>query len=70
MKISEIREMRPDERQIELEKLEKSLFNLRTRAETEKLENTQLLKNMKRDIARFKTIINQSRPPKADKVKG
>jgi large subunit ribosomal protein L29 len=60
MKVSEIREMRPDERQSELEKLEKSLFNLRTRAETEKLENTQLLKNMRRDIARFKTIIKQS----------
>ncbi|MBU1260334.1 MAG: 50S ribosomal protein L29 [Planctomycetes bacterium] len=59
MKVSEIREMRPDERQSELEKLKKALFNLRTRAETEKLENTQLLKNMKRDIARFKTIIRQ-----------
>lgn len=59
MKVSEIREMRPDERQNELEKLKKALFNLRTRAETEKLENTQLLKNMKRDIARFKTIIRQ-----------
>lgn len=60
MKASEIREMRPDERQSELEKLEKDLFNLRTRAETEKLENTQLLQNMRRDIARFKTIMKQS----------
>jgi len=60
MKASEIREMRPDERQSELGKLEKALFNLRTRAETEKLANTQLLQNMKRDIARFKTIIKQS----------
>jgi len=70
MKASEIREMRPDERQSELAKLEKALFNLRTRAETEKLENTKLLQNMKRDIARFKTIIKQSRPPQADKLKG
>ena len=60
MKASEIREMRPDERQGELEKLEKELFTLRTRAETEKLENTHLLRNIKRDIARFKTIMRES----------
>jgi large subunit ribosomal protein L29 len=70
MKASEIREMRPDERQMELEKLEKELFNLRTRAETEKLENSQLLRNTRRNIARFKTIINQSRTPQAEKLKG
>ena len=60
MKASEIKEMRPDERQGELEKLEKELFTLRTRAETEKLENTHLLRNIKRDIARFKTIMRES----------
>jgi large subunit ribosomal protein L29 len=60
MKPSEIREMRPDERINELEKLERDLFNLRTRAVTEKLENTHLLKNVKRDIARIKTVIRQS----------
>jgi large subunit ribosomal protein L29 len=60
MKAKEIRSMRPDERQGELEKLEKELFNLRTRAETEKLENTHLLGDMRRDIARFKTIIKQT----------
>ncbi|MGD0785494.1 MAG: 50S ribosomal protein L29 [Sedimentisphaerales bacterium] len=60
MKAKEIRGMRPDERQGELEKLEKELFNLRTRAETEKLENTHLLGDMRRDIARFKTIIKQT----------
>lgn len=65
MKASQIREMRADERQGELEKLEKELFNLRTRAETEKLENTHLLRNIKRDIARFKTIIKQSQLKKA-----
>lgn len=60
MKAIQIREMRPDERQGELEKLEKELFTLRTRAETEKLENTHLLRNIKRDIARFKTIMRES----------
>jgi large subunit ribosomal protein L29 len=60
MKAKEIRGMRSDERQGELEKLEKELFNLRTRAETEKLENTHMLGDMRRDIARFKTIIKQT----------
>lgn len=70
MKATEIREMRPDERQSELEKLERELYNLRTRAVTEKLENSHLLRNIRRDIARFKTIIKQSRSPKADELKG
>jgi len=61
MKASEIREMRPDEWQGELESLEKQLFDLRTRAVTEKLENTHMLRNIKRDIARLKTVIRESR---------
>jgi large subunit ribosomal protein L29 len=60
MKASQIREMKPEDRNADLEKLEKELFTLRTRAETEKLENTHLLRNIKRDIARYKTIIRQS----------
>jgi large subunit ribosomal protein L29 len=60
MKASEIREMRPDEWQNELENLEKQLFDLRTRAVTEKLENTHLLRNIKQDIARLKTVIRES----------
>jgi len=52
--------MRPDEWQNELENLEKQLFDLRTRAVTEKLENTHLLRNIKQDIARLKTVIRES----------
>ncbi len=60
MKAKDLREMRPDEWQNELESFEKQLFDLRTRAVTEKLENTHLLRNIKRDIARLKTIIRES----------
>ena len=72
MKAKEIREMRPDEWQNELVNLEKQLFDLRTRAVTEKLENTHLLRNIKRDIARLKTIIRESQSLRAaqDKIKG
>ena len=61
MKASKIREMRPDEWQSELENFERQLFDLRTKAVTEKLENTHMLGNIRRDIARLKTIIRQSR---------
>jgi large subunit ribosomal protein L29 len=60
MKASKMREMRHDEWQMELENLERQLFNLRTKAVTEKLENTHLLRNIKRDIARLKTVIRES----------
>ena len=60
MKAAQIREMRPDERQNVLEQLQRDLFDLRTRAVTEKLQNTHLLGNTKREIAKLKTIIRQS----------
>ena len=60
MKASQIREMRPDERQSTLEQLQRDLFDLRTRAVTEKLQNTHQLQNTRREIARLKTIIRQS----------
>jgi len=60
MNASQIRELRPDERQIVLEKLQRELFDLRTRAVTEKLQNTHQLGNARREIARLKTIIRQS----------
>jgi large subunit ribosomal protein L29 len=60
VKVSKIREMRSDEWAGELTSLEKQLFDMRTRAVTEKLENTHLLKNLKKDIARVKTVIRQS----------
>ncbi|MCX5634178.1 MAG: 50S ribosomal protein L29 [Phycisphaerae bacterium] len=72
MKATEIREMRPDEWQGELENFERQLFDLRTRAVTEKLENTHLLRNIKRDIARLKTVIRESQSVRQaqDRLKG
>lgn len=64
MKTSEIRDMRPDERQEKLGSLQKQLFSLRSQAVTENLENCHAIRNVRRDIARVKTIIRQ------DQVKG
>lgn len=59
MKASEIREMNPDELDDELERMERKLFDIRSQAVTEKLEDPSLLTKTKRDIARVKTIIRQ-----------
>lgn len=59
MKASDIRDMRPDERQEELETLERQLFDLRAQAVTENLENHHAIRNVRRDIARIKTIMNE-----------
>lgn len=64
MKASQIRDMRIDERQGKLDELQKQLFSLRCQAVTENLENRHAISNVRRDIARIKTIIRQ------DQLKG
>lgn len=60
MKSSEIRELRTDELADKLDELQKQLFSLRSQAVTENLENSHAIGNVKRDIARVKTIIREN----------
>jgi len=57
MKAQHYREMSPDELESKLEELQKHLFDLHSQAVTEKLENSKAVTNVKRDIARIKTIM-------------
>ena len=57
MKVRQYREMSTDELESRLEELQKHLFDLRAQAVTEKLENTNALRNARRDIARIKTVM-------------
>ena len=59
MKASEIRDMRDEEIIERLDELEKHLFALRSQAVTEKLENSKAILNVKRDIARVKTVMRE-----------
>ena len=59
MKAQHYREMSPDELESKLEELQRHLFDLRSQAVTEKIENSKAVRNAKRDIARIKTIMNQ-----------
>jgi len=61
MKAQHYREMSPDELEGKLDELESRLFDLRSQAVTEKLENTWAVTNVRRDIARIKTIMRQSK---------
>jgi len=55
MKASEVHKMKDAEIVEEQQRLRKRLFELRSQAVTEKLENPRQLKNLRRDIARLKT---------------
>ena len=61
MKAQHYREMSLDELEGKLEEIERHLFDLRSQAVTEKLENSKAVINVRRDIARVKTIMHQSK---------
>ena len=60
MKAQHYREMSPDELESKLEELQRHLFDLRSQSVTEKLENSKAMTNVKRDIARIKTIMREN----------
>jgi large subunit ribosomal protein L29 len=51
--------MSPEERGQKLVEMQEAFFNLRFQHETGQLENSQKLKQAKRDIARIQTIIRE-----------
>ena len=68
MKIKEIREKETKAIELELKDLQKHLFDLRTQAVTEKLENPSQLFKTRRDIARFKTVLRQRQLEETNKA--
>ncbi len=60
MKVSEIREFSLEEEQRMLDNLKEELFNLNFQQETGQLENPQKIKQVRRDIARIKTILKEA----------
>lgn len=60
MKASELRGMTQAELQEELKELKSELFKLRFQLATNQLENPMKLKEVKRSIARIKTIMREN----------
>ena len=65
MKVADIRAMTVDLIDDEVLKLKKEQFNLRFQRATGQLENTTRVREVRRDIARLKTIVRQKRTPKS-----
>ena len=67
MKAGDARAMTPDQLSDELMKLKKEQFNLRCQRATGQLENTGRVREVRRDIARVKTIAAQKRAAEKSK---
>lgn len=59
MKTNEIRKLSSEELDKKVVELKSELFNLRFQLATGQLENTGNIKNVKKDIARVKTVIRE-----------
>lgn len=59
MKASEVKDMTPDQLQDELLKLKKTQFNLRFQGASGQLEKVHQMRQVRRDIARIKTVQRQ-----------
>jgi large subunit ribosomal protein L29 len=62
MKATEFRGKTSDQLGEQLLQLKKEQFNLRFQRATGQLENTARVREVRRDIARIKTILGQSQP--------
>ncbi|WP_321389921.1 50S ribosomal protein L29 [Emcibacter sp.] len=61
MKASELREKSVEELEGQLVDLKKEQFNLRFQGATAQLENTARVRQVRRDIARIRTLVNEKR---------
>lgn len=57
MKASEIRDLTTDEILARIEGYQEEIFKLRFRSATQEIENPMLLRTLRRDIARLKTVL-------------
>ena len=65
MKIEDVRAMTPDQLTDQLVNLKKEQFNLRFQKATGQLEKTARVRQVRRDIARIKTIAAEKTAKKA-----
>ena len=59
MKVNELRDMTPDALTKKLDELKEELFNLRFQHAINQLDNPHKIVDVKRDIARVMTILNE-----------
>jgi large subunit ribosomal protein L29 len=59
MKTADIRDLTPDEIGARVTQFQEELFRLRFRSATQELENPMLLRTLRKDIARLKTVLRE-----------
>lgn len=59
MNAQELKAKTPDQLRDQLVALKKEAFNLRFQQATNQLENTARMRQVRRDVARVKTVLNQ-----------
>jgi large subunit ribosomal protein L29 len=59
MKASDVRELSNDEINAKISEAQEELFRLRFRSATQQIENPSLIKSLRRDVARMRTILRQ-----------
>lgn len=62
MKASQIRDLTVDEIEARIEGFQEEIFRLRFRSATQEIENPMLLRTLRRDIARLKTVLAERQP--------
>lgn len=61
MKATEVRDLTPDQLDARLIELKREAFNLRFQAASGQLENTVRVREIRRDVARIKTILKEKK---------
>ena len=61
MRADEIRDLSADEQEEKLSELKEELFNLRFQQATGQLENPMRIREVKKTIARIKTILHEAK---------
>ena len=66
MKASELKDKTPDQLRDELTQLKKTQFNLRFQAAAGQMNNTAQIRQVRRDVARVQTVLNEKARAAAD----
>ena len=59
MKTADIRDLTAEEVKTQIVQVKEELFRLRFRSATQELENPSLVKSLRRDIARLRTVLRE-----------
>lgn len=61
MKVEKIRELKNEELESRVEELEEEIFRARIQKETGQLDHMGKVRNLRRDLARVKTVLREHR---------